>query len=173
MQMPSHDEYRTRLKAIFEHPVWTGATSDLDIPPGWLAIMEQLLKDFDADPRMEGAYLMRVQQKYDSWYIHCNLDYHDIIARASITRAEEASAECCEACSAPGREHRLDFSYWTLCDDHAKPGINDLMSPFREILREERIIHDPRRRKVPGKWGYDDRAERGIEPYDDIEPLTP
>lgn len=172
MQMPTPDQYRARLKSIFEHPVWTGATSDLDIPPGWVSIMEQLLKDFDADSWMEGAYLLRVQQKHDSWFIHCNLDEHDIAGQAAITRAENASAECCEACSAPGREHHLDGSYLTLCDEHAKPGINDLLTQYREILREEKALLAPRRRTIP-HWGYDDRAGRGIEVIEDLAPPHP
>ncbi|SFQ69239.1 hypothetical protein SAMN05421853_12319 [Roseivivax halotolerans] len=103
----------TELKMRHAHML-SRYNSGIEIGPGWIDLVDRLLKDLDA--LQVGIEVTQIKSKYAT--LSCYLAAYSDTAIEIVDRYEELSAHTCERCGKPGEIRRRGWLE-TLCDDCA------------------------------------------------------
>lgn len=142
------DDFAARLMRLLDHPLSQrslnrqhlgalGTRVDIEVTPGWIAVVERLYRELSILPESQWLVISRIKEKYASLVIDYDAD-HDSRAACLI---ETASAICdhrCQICGARGRLQDDGFWLRRLCQTHwldvNAPGVGEPWPPIQVLV---------------------------------------
>lgn len=121
-------EYESALQSLLAR-IPDGWGRWIDCGPGWYPILARLdgrLQQIDPDYRVH-----QIKEKFGTlrfYWVGHNLDAGEV----AVVDAEAESARTCEQCGSPGRLHKRNGWFRTVCDDCAQSGGYEDLPPDDE-----------------------------------------
>ena len=140
------DDYADRLAALLEHPIsrWSlerqhegpqGRRIDIEVPPGWLPVVERLFRELEALP--EWPIISRVEGRHAGLVIDHDGD-HDSRAACLVETAIGVCEHRCQVCGARGRLQDNDLWTQRVCQTHwldlSVPDVGEPWPPIQSLV---------------------------------------